>query len=248
MNRIQDRRAILNRRNVMHDLAAVLQPGGRPAEQRAGALAIVKAALAHGGGEILRRFEARAIDGCEAVRSRAFLIDQIVRIIEDVASRLTTGASVAPDSSTTAIVATGGYGRGELAPFSDVDLMFLVPAKRNGAQEQIIETMLYLLWDAGLKVGHATRTVDDCIRLARDDLSIRTSLLEARWLWGDKAGFDAFERRFFGDVVDGSGRAFVEAKLAERDARHERTGDSRYVLEPHIKEGKGGLRDLQTLF
>jgi [protein-PII] uridylyltransferase len=123
-----------------------------------------------------------------------------------------------------------------------------VPAKRNGAQEQIIETMLYLLWDAGLKVGHATRTIDDCIRLARDDLSIRTSLLEARWLWGDKAGFDAFERRFFSDVVDGSGRAFVEAKLAERDARHERTGDSRYVLEPHIKEGKGGLRDLQTLF
>ena len=105
-----------------------------------------------------------------------------------------------------------------------------------------------MLWDAGLHVGHATRSVDDCVRLAKGDLSIRTSLLEARWLWGETALFCAFEQRFCAEVVAGSGATFVEQKLAERDARHERMGDSRYVLEPHIKEGKGGLRDLQTLF
>ena len=112
----------------------------------------------------------------------------------------------------------------------------------------MIEFLLYRLWDLGLKVGQATRSVDECLRLARTDLQICTSLLEARFLWGERALFDEFERRFEHDVVAGRHRVFVEAKLAERDGRHQRTGDSRYLLEPNVKEGKGGLRDLQTLF
>ena len=118
----------------------------------------------------------------------------------------------------------------------------------NRPTEQLVEFILYMLWDMGLKVGQATRTADECVKLAKSDLTIRTSLLEARWLWGDRNLYDQFETKFMNEVVATTGSQFVELKLAERDARHERMGDSRYVLEPHIKEGKGGLRDLQTLF
>jgi [protein-PII] uridylyltransferase len=105
-----------------------------------------------------------------------------------------------------------------------------------------------MLWDLGLKVGHATRSIDECMRLAKRDLTIRTSILEARYLWGERDLFAEMRQRFDDEVVAGSGPEFVDAKLAERDQRHRRMGDSRYVLEPNIKEGKGGLRDLQTLF
>jgi [protein-PII] uridylyltransferase len=108
--------------------------------------------------------------------------------------------------------------------------------------------MLYMLWDMGLKVGHSTRSVDECLRQARADLTIRTALLEARWLWGDRTLFDQLRQRYRAEVVAGSGEEFVESKLAERDTRHEKMGDTRYVLEPNIKEGKGGLRDLHTLY
>ena len=108
--------------------------------------------------------------------------------------------------------------------------------------------MLYRLWDLGLKVGHATRSVDECIRQAKADMTIRTGLLESRFLWGDTKLFQELKRRFRREVVTGNGLDFVEAKLAERDQRHKRTGNSRYTLEPNIKEGKGGLRDLHTLY
>jgi [protein-PII] uridylyltransferase len=147
-----------------------------------------------------------------------------------------------------AVVAVGGYGRGELAPHSDIDLLFLYPYKRTPHSEQMIEYLLYKLWDLGLKVGQATRSIGECLRFARTDIGVCTSLLEARFLWGDRPTFDTLRERFEGEVVAGMGPVFVEAKLAERDARHQRTGDSRYLLEPNVKEGKGGLRDLQTLF
>src|SRR3546814_757426 len=108
--------------------------------------------------------------------------------------------------------------------------------------------MLYVLWDLGLKVGHSTRTVSDCIRLAREDFTIRTAILEARYLDGDEALFADLEKHFDEDLVKGTGNEFVEAKLAERDTRHARAGESRYLVEPNVKDGKGGLRDLNTLF
>ncbi|MEX1146912.1 MAG: [protein-PII] uridylyltransferase [Sphingomonadales bacterium] len=135
-----------------------------------------------------------------------------------------------------------------MAPYSDVDLLFLLPYKQTAWGEQVVEYMLYMLWDLGVKVGHATRTADECVRLANQDLSICTALLEARYLWGDRALYDDLVARFEKDVFAGTGPEFVEKKLAERDARHKRLGDSRYLVEPNLKEGKGGLRDLHTLF
>ncbi|CAN0534427.1 unnamed protein product, partial [Laminaria digitata] len=137
---------------------------------------------------------------------------------------------------------------GELAPCSDIDLLFVLPYKETARQEQVIEYILYMMWDLKLKVGQATRSIDECIRLARGDLTIRTAMLESRYLWGDKKLYNELRRRFYAEVAESSGPEFVEEKLAERDARHEKLGGSRYVLEPNIKEGKGGLRDLQTLY
>ena len=146
-----------------------------------------------------------------------------------------------------AVLAVGGYGRDELCPHSDVDLLFLVPYKRTPRAEQIAEFLLYRLWDLGLKVGHATRSVSDCIRLAQQDLSVSTALLEARLIWGDVGPRDNLAEQYRNEIVRGHEAAYIEAKLAERDERHQRGGDTRYLLEPNVKEGKGGLRDLHTL-
>jgi [protein-PII] uridylyltransferase len=146
-----------------------------------------------------------------------------------------------------AIGAVGGYGRGTLAPGSDIDLLFLLPYKQTAWGESVIEAMLYVLWDLGLKVGHATRSIDECIRLARADMTIRTAVLEIRPLAGDTGLIENLMERFDREIVQGTSAEFVAAKLAERDARHRR-GGPRYVVEPNVKEGKGGLRDLHTLF
>src|SRR6218665_1881186 len=147
-----------------------------------------------------------------------------------------------------AVVATGGYGRGLQAPGSDIDLLFLLPYKQTAWGEQVAEAILYCLWDTGLKVGHATRSVDECIRQSKADMTIRTAILEARFLLGDRALFDELVERFDRDVVRNTGAEFVAAKLAEREDRHRRGGQSRYLVEPNVKDGKGGLRDLHTLF
>jgi [protein-PII] uridylyltransferase len=144
-----------------------------------------------------------------------------------------------------AIVAQGGYGRGLLAPESDIDLLFLLPYKQTAWGESVAEYMLYILWDLGFKVGHATRTIDQCVRLSLSDMTIRTALLDARLILGDEQLFAEFERRFRKDVLEGHARAFIEAKLTERNARHVRA--SRYQVEPNVKDGKGALRDLHTL-
>ena len=147
------------------------------------------------------------------------------------------------------MVATGGFGRGEMAPLSDIDLLFLRPYKQTPRGEQIVEFMLYLLWDLGLKVGHATRTVDESLRYAERDQTIRTALLEARYIWGDRELFDELTKGFAAEV-----RCAATAATSSRPSSPsatsatQRMGDSRYVVEPNVKEGKGGLRDLHTLF
>jgi [protein-PII] uridylyltransferase len=147
-----------------------------------------------------------------------------------------------------AVVATGGYGRGLLAPGSDIDLLFLLPYKQTAWGEQIAETILYCLWDMGLKVGHASRSVDECMRQAKADMTIRTALLECRHLFGDRTLTDELVARYAKEVARGTGPEFVSAKLAEREERLRRAGQSRYLVEPNVKDGKGGLRDLHTLF
>jgi [protein-PII] uridylyltransferase len=108
--------------------------------------------------------------------------------------------------------------------------------------------MLYALWDLGLKVGHSSRSLDEMIRQARADVTVRTALLEARYVWGDTALYEEAARRFKSEIQADTARAFIADKLAERNERHKKMGDSRYVVEPNVKEGKGGLRDLHTLF
>jgi len=147
-----------------------------------------------------------------------------------------------------ALVAVGGYGRGQMAPSSDIDLLFLRSYKETPWSESVTEFMLYMMWDMSLKVGHASRTVDECLRLAKEDHTVQTALLEARFLAGDRELFEMFRTRFRKDVVEPGHRGFIAAKLKERDERHARAGASRYLVEPNIKEGKGGLRDLHTLF
>ncbi len=146
------------------------------------------------------------------------------------------------------VIATGGYGRGLLAPGSDIDLLFLFPYRPTPWTESMVETILYMMWDLGLKVGHAARSVDECMKLARTDMTIRTALLECRPIVGDPNLADVLIDRFNHAVMRGTGKKFIAAKLEERDERHKRQGRTRYLVEPNVKEGKGGLRDLNTLF
>ncbi|MDE1159867.1 MAG: [protein-PII] uridylyltransferase [Neorhizobium sp.] len=155
---------------------------------------------------------------------------------------------VYPEGSDIAIAAVGGYGRGTLAPGSDIDLLFLLPEKNSDRMRKAVEFLLYVLWDLGFKVGHATRTVEECIRLSKTDMTIRTAILENRYICGREALVNELESRFDTEVVADTGPEFVAAKLAERDTRHQKSGDTRYLVEPNVKEGKGGLRDLHTLF
>ncbi len=147
-----------------------------------------------------------------------------------------------------ALLAVGGTARGDMAPWSDIDLLFVTPYKLTARVEQVVEGVLYALWDLDCKVGHAVRSVDDCLRLARTDMEIRTNLLETRYLGGDPALYAELTARLESEVFTQGEPAFIAAKLAERDARHTRMGDSRYVLEPNVKDGKGGLRDLHALY
>ncbi|HJW80504.1 MAG: [protein-PII] uridylyltransferase [Microvirga sp.] len=187
-------------------------------------------------------------DGIACARRLSGLMDGIVRALHDSVVRHLYPADNPSSAEKLAVVATGGYGRGTLAPGSDVDLLFLLPYKQTAWGESVVEAMLYVLWDLKLKVGHATRSVDVCIREAKADMTIRTALLEARFLFGDPALYDALLARFDKEVVRGSAPEFVDAKLKERDARVTKAGASRYLVEPNVKDGKGGLRDLNTLF
>jgi [protein-PII] uridylyltransferase len=174
--------------------------------------------------------------------------DEIIGLLFNIARKRLYPSQNPSDAERMAVVATGGYGRGLQAPGSDIDLLFLLPYKQTAWSEQIAEAVLYCLWDIGLKVGHATRSVDECIRQAKADMTIRTAVLEARFLYGDRSLYDDLIARFDKEVVQGTAPQFVAAKLAEREERHRRAGQSRYLVEPNVKDGKGGLRDLHTLF
>jgi len=219
----------------------------KQADGRARALALFKEALAEG----RRTAEAMLIEdggGSACAIRLSHLMDEIIRALYDFAASEVQSGSAKAARERLAVVATGGYGRGTLAPSSDIDLLFLLPAKQTKHGAETVEYMLYMLWDMGLKVGHATRDVEECIRQARADITIRTSVLEARYLWADEKLFDELMARFDREIVKDTGPEYVQAKLTERDERHAKAGDTRYLVEPNVKDGKGGLRDLQTLF
>lgn len=240
------RRAIIDRRALGDALVAL--PKANDQATRAAIVELLRGALHDGRAEIARRLEAQPSAGRECANAQAFLIDQILRLVYDFTTQRLYPLSNPTAAERLTLVAVGGYGRAEMAPYSDVDIAFLTPYKQTPWAEKVIESILYTLWDLGLKVGHSSRSLDEMIRMAREDLTIRTALLEARYIWGDQQVYDQAAARFDAEIVAGSARNFVAQKLAERDKRHQRMGDSRYVVEPNIKEGKGGLRDLQTLF
>jgi [protein-PII] uridylyltransferase len=236
---IPNRREIVDRR----ELAELIV--GR---DRKGAAALLKGAMVAGRAEIARRLEERPYAGTEAAAAYAFLTDQILRVAFDFVTGELHPLANPTTSERLLLMAVGGYGRGEMAPYSDVDIAFVTPWKPTGWTENAIESILYLLWDLGLKVGHSSRSVDELIRSSLGDHTIRTAVLEARYIWGDEALYEEVSARFWNEVVAGSVAGYVKEKLEEREQRHHRMGDSRYVVEPNVKEGKGGLRDLHALF
>ena len=229
-------------------LTALAQASGDKATLRKAALALIKGAFLEARAVVKTDVESGALTGLAAARALSALQDATIQVLYDFATKHFYYAQNPTTAERIAVVATGGYGRGELAPGSDIDLLFVRPFKQTPWGESVIEFILYMLWDLGLKVGHATRSLGECVRLAKQDITIRTAILEARYLWGDEKLYEELRKKFWAEVAVGNGQDFVEAKLAERRERHQRQGESRYLVEPNIKEGKGGLRDLQTLY
>ncbi|PTM52839.1 UTP--GlnB (protein PII) uridylyltransferase GlnD [Phreatobacter oligotrophus] len=232
---------------LVADVRRVKVEAGRTREARAEVVQLLKKRLIEARKVAEERLIA-SIDGRTCAEALSLFQDDVIRTLYGwITDQLYPSENPSSGERMT-IVATGGYGRGMLAPGSDIDLLFLLPYKQTAWGESVAEAMLYCLWDMGLKVGHATRSVDECIRQARADFTIRTALLEARYILGDEKLFGELERRFDAEVVKDTVPDFVAAKLAERDERHRKTGQSRYLVEPNVKDGKGGLRDLHTLF
>ncbi len=243
----KERRTFLERAALAAELDALAAQRLPEAKARAEMLALLKQTTAAAKQEVRQLFEEEAIFGRAVASSLSNIADEAIAATMDHIVEKLYPAGNPSAGERLAVFAVGGYGRGELAPQSDIDLLFLLPYKVTARHEQIIEALLYLLWDLGLKVGHATRSLDETIRQAKADMTIRTGLLERRLIWGDGELAAELDQRFTKQVQSRGAKGFLTAKLDERDTRHERQGNSRYTLEPNIKEGKGGLRDLQSL-
>ena len=194
-------------------------------------------------------FEKGRLNGLEMARRLSAIHDEILSALYHYAAHHIVQTTHPASAERMALCAVGGYGRGEMAPFSDLDLLFVLADKKGSSfTESVTEYVLYMLWDLGLKVGQSTRTIDQCISLAKEDQTILTALLDLRFIAGDKQLASDLHLKYGKFVSAGRGRNYITAKLDERDVRHEREGNSRYVIEPNIKEGKGGLRDLHVLY
>ncbi len=228
---------------------AAAGPEADAAAIRAAAVSVLREVQGTARARIAAAFAERPRAARPTVSAYSWLTD---RIVETVFALVIDRLHPRPNATAgerLAILAVGGYGRAEMAPHSDIDLLFLTPWKITGWAESVIESMLYILWDLRLKVGHASRTIPDCVRLGRADFTIRTALLEHRFLTGDGAlGAELHETLWSELFSPESHGEYIAAKLEERAARHRKQGGQRYVVEPNVKEAKGGLRDLQTLF
>ena len=218
------------------------------ADIRAATVQIVGAANDAERDQIAARLTEQPLQVREALSAYSALMDRIVAAVFHVATHHLHPSPNPTEAERIAVIAVGGYGRAEMSPGSDVDLLFLLPWKSTGWIESVIESMLYIFWDLHLKVGHSTRSIADNIRLAKGDITIRTALLEHRLLIGNEKLAAELRHRMWQDLIRNTGGEYIEAKLEERSQRHKRQGGQRYVVEPNVKEGKGGLRDLQTLY
>ena len=231
-------------RNQLAGLASRL--GTRSPQLRPACVELLKSVLS----VVREKAEARLLKdgrGTQCAEDLSTAEDQIIHALFDLASTALYPAK-SSDIERIAVVAVGGYGRGTLAPGSDIDLLFLLPARQSPRVQAVLEFILYTLWDMRQKVGHSTRSVEECIRLAKTDSTILTATLEARYICGDEDLYSQLLRQFRRDIVAKGAKEFVADKLAERDLRHHKAGESRYLVEPDVKDGKGGLRDLNTLF
>lgn len=228
-------------------LDARLAEAAEASDVRKAVAAILRESWDAGRGRAARRLEAGG-EGVEVARLYSEAADDMLTALWRFTTETLYPAPNPTEAERLSLIAVGGYGRGVMAPFSDLDLLFLRPWKSIPRTEQVIEFMLYVLWDLGVKVGQAARSVDESLALARTDMMVRTTLLEARPLAGDAALAEDFIARFRAFVVKADPRPFIAAKLEERNVRHQKTGAVRYRVEPNVKDGKGGLRDLNTLF
>jgi [protein-PII] uridylyltransferase len=222
---------------------AALAEDGVPVAREA-ALGAFRRHLARIQQHVQHAFEQEQITGLQAARMLGKLTDGLISALYEHA---TTDSGLG-EPEHLSVAGTGGYGRGVLAPFSDIDLLFLTDTEPSRATLQVVEYMLYFLWDLGVKVGHATRSIEDCLVEGAKDTTIRTALLDARHVAGDAKLFADFHVRFRTACKEAGVADYIAAKQAERAVRHRRYGESPFVVEPNVKEGRGGLRDLQTLY
>lgn len=242
---LSDPRAIFDRDGATAQIAQAAQQSS--ATLQAEIVRILQAEQTSGRQVIAENLAQNPFDATAMTASYTYLTDGMVKVVLDAVTRYIHPPVDHGTAQTLSVIGVGGYGRGEMAPFSDVDLLFLTPAKITPWAESVIEAMLYILWDLKLKVGHSSRTIRDCVQLGNEDFTIQTALLEHRYVCGDRDLALLLDETLKRDLFSGSGRDFIEAKLHERDSRHLKQGQ-RYVVEPNVKEGKGGLRDLQSLF
>jgi len=245
---ICDARSIFDQEAVCASIDTAAETSSDARELRSAVVDCLMTARKNGRAAIADALANTPLAAHAATRSYSWLTDQIVLATFRAATHHLHPRPNPTEAEHIAVLAVGGYGRGEMAPESDVDLLFLTPYKITGWAESVIESMLYILWDLRLKVGHASRTIRDCLRLGREDFTIRTALLEHRYITGDARLAANLDHRLWRDLFRGTAREFIEAKLEERDERHEKQGGQRYMVEPNVKESKGGLRDLQSLF
>jgi [protein-PII] uridylyltransferase len=195
-------------------------------------------------GEEIRAEHRGGASGELVVKSIASMTDTLIsKLFRSVASDLNR---VRRTKESIALVATGGYGRGELNPYSDIDLMFLYSGKSSSRVEDVANKILYFLWDMKLDVGYSVRTIDDCIEMANSDATVKTALLDTRLIAGNRALFNDLRKITLTRIMAKGSDAFIRQKAVELEQRREKYGSSVYLLEPNIKEGEGGLRDLHT--
>lgn len=197
-------------------------------------------------GDIQNTFESGKAQGAITVSAIAYVVDVLLQSIFEIESTIHQDGRAGHNAIT--VMATGGYGRGELAPKSDVDILFLTTDKPDASAEKVINDFMYILWDLRIKVGHSVRSISDAMHDANQDMVFRTSMIDARFVTGDKGLFDNLMGQFNSNMQKWSVQGFLDAKMQEWDDRHKKSGDTRYRLEPNIKNGKGGLRDLHTLY
>ena len=229
--------------NLFSELSAAWERGETPSEKRAGAI------------DVLKRYRSEALEGMHRLLTAERRGLPAMYFLSDKTDEMLTALMLfaserfnGDGNSVCAVVACGGYGRRELAPFSDIDLMFLIPEGASEALREEVLSVVYLLWDAGMKIGYTIRTPAECVEDAKTDITVRTNLLEARFVCGDEELFYDFSNRYNALKTPEGIKFFVDAKRSERDERHKRMGLSQYMLEPNLKEGCGGLRDLHLLF